>query len=126
MQDWEELEELESLGEEEGPEDQPAPRESKGSLSTLPLLQAAICVAAALALVYLRQAGHPAYEKIVERYRQEAAQEIQLPEFELPKINLPRWEGGAPASPRPSPSPEASPVPSPGPVGLPGIEVQRL
>lgn len=127
MQDWEELEELENLGEEEeGPEMPPGPAERKGSLSTLPLLQAAICIAAALALVYLRQTGHPAYDEVVARYRQEAAQEIQLPEIGMPKINLPQWEGGTPASPRPSPSPEASPAPSPGPVGLPGIEVQRL
>lgn len=119
MQDWEELEELDSLGEEEGSEELPGSPEKSGSLTTLPLLQALACVLLVLGLVYLRQTGNPAYEEIVARYRQESRQQLHLPE-----INLPRWEGGG--TPAPSPTPEPSPQPSPAPVGLPGIEVQRI
>lgn len=128
MQDWEELEELDGLGEgaggEEGegawPEGLPRPP-GGGSLSTAPLLQALACVLLFLGLVYLRETGHPAYGEIAARYRQEAAQEIRLED-----IPLPRWEGGPAPSPAPSPSPAGTPGPSPAPVGVPGVQVQRL
>lgn len=83
-------------------------------LAAAPLWQAVVCILLFAGLIYLRHTGHPAFGQIVERYRQEAAQEIQLPS----------WERGAQASPSPSPAPSASPPPSP--VGAAGVEVQRL
>lgn len=110
MQQWDEMEEIDLLGEEEGEGEEPyeAPA-AGGSLSTVPLLQALVCVLALIGLLYLRHTGHPAYGEIRERYRQEAAQEIELP----------RWEGG-----RPSPTP--APAPTKRPAVLPEAEAQRL
>lgn len=120
MQKWDDLEEIEALGEEE--EDGAAwedggPRAAEsGGLSTAPLLQALVCVLLLAGLLYLRHSGRPEYERIRERYRQEAEQEWRMPS----------WEGGLFRSPEPSASPEPSPSPTPAPAGLPGVEVQRL
>lgn len=114
MQSWEEMEELEALGQTEEPWEPESGGGSGEGLSTVPLLQALVCVLLLAGLLTLRQSGHPAFEKIQERYRQEAAQEWRLPD----------WKGGEGISPSPSPAP--TPGPSPAPAGLPGVEVQRL
>ncbi len=109
MQSWEELEEIEALGEED-PWEPPPPKNAGESLSTVPLLQALLCVLLLAGLLYLRESGRPAYEEIKEIYRREAAQEWRLPE--------------RPAGVSPSPSP--GPTLSPTPAALPGPQAQRL
>lgn len=114
MQNRDELEEIDLLGEDEGEEEEEfAGLSSKsGGMSTVPLLQALACILLLAGLLYMRHTGHPAYGEIVERYRQEAAQELDLP----------RWEGRTVASPSPSPTP----APTEKPAALSGPEVQRL
>ena len=130
MQDWEEMEDLDSLGEEipglEGAEGEaPAP---SASGSALPLVQAALCVLALLGLLYLRYVGHPAYDAIAALYHQEMAQEIALPQWELPKAPAPpenkvAQEAGEGASQAPS---EGGRTPTDGLPSHPRWEIQRL
>lgn len=107
MQDWDKLEEIEALGEEEG-EEEPAPAPSP-SLNTWPLIQAAVCVLILLCLLYLKCTGHPAYGKIEAFYQREAQARLTLPA--LPEAR--EEEGGA----LPSGAGEATPRPSPSPQG---------
>lgn len=112
MQQWDDLEEIDLLGEEEAGEGEEEPYQAPqagGSLSTVPLLQALVCVLAFIGLLYLRHTGHPAYGEIREQYRREAAQEMELP----------RWEGGTPIR-------SATPAPTESPAALPEAEAQRL
>lgn len=108
MQKWDELEEIEALGEEEAWEPEGTGSQVRGELSTVPLLQALLCVLMLAGLLYLKQSGSPHFEKIRERYREEAAMEWKFPE--------------------PTVAPSATPVPAPStaPAGLPGVEVQGL
>lgn len=116
MQKWDDLEELEALGDtpEEGMEEEPQDSYRGGGLGTVPLLQALVCALALAGLLYLKQTGHPAYGAIAERYRAEAAQELHLPD----------WQAPSPQKGTPTPAP--SPAPTEAPTGLPDIEVQRL
>ncbi|NBK78017.1 hypothetical protein D5272_05315 [bacterium D16-76] len=124
MQNWEDLNEIEALGEEEdesweeGPPS-PAPAASEG-LGAVPLLQALVCALAIIGLLYLRYTGHPAYGALAERYRAEAAQEWEVPDLPI----LSQQEAGGQATPSPSPAP--TPAPHDAPTGLPGPQVQRL
>ncbi len=120
MQNRDDLDEIEALGEdEESWEPEGGGEDESGGLSTVPLLQALLCVLILAGLLYLRHSGSPAYEQIKERYRQEASQEWKMP-------SLPSWEGTPFRSPSPSPRPSPVPSPTPAPAGLPGLEVQRL
>lgn len=104
MQDLEKLQEIEELGlEEEG--DTLFQEPEGGNSSGVPLVQAALCLVALVALLVLRYSDSPIYSTFEEWYHKEASQEIQLPE----------WEGAAP-SPSPAPSPSVSPEPSPSPA----------
>lgn len=102
MQDLEKLREIEELGLEDPP---PAPEEPEGGgLSGAPLVQAALCLLALVALVVLRSMDAPVYREFAAWYQQEAAGEIQLP----------AWEGADP-----EPSPTAAPTPTPAPTPAP-------
>jgi len=117
MQNRDDLEEIEALGEEEEPWEPEGPGDAEsGGLGTVPLLQALLCVLMLAGLLYLRHSGNPAYGQIKERYRQEASQQWQMPS----------WEGAPFRSTSPSPRPSPSTTPTPAPAGLPGVEVQSL
>lgn len=123
MQNWEDLNEIEALGEEEDEsweEAPPSPAPTPEGLGTVPLLQALVCALALIGLLYLRYTGHPAYGAFVERYRTEAAQEWEMPGLPI----LSQQEAGGQAAPSPSPGP--TPAPHDAPTGLPGPQVQRL
>lgn len=119
MQNRDDLEEIEALGEEEEEPWEPegGGEAGSGGLSTVPLLQALLCVLILAGLLYLRHSGSPAYGQIQERYRQEASQQWQMPDLS----HLAPFR-----SPSPSPRPSPGPSPTPAPAGLPGLEVQRL
>lgn len=95
MRDWNELQEIEKLGEEE-PEEQgweeEAPRKRGGGVS-FPLVQAAACALLLLALAVLKTVDGETYGRVTDWYRAEAAREIELP----------RWGGEEPPS-TPSPA----------------------
>ncbi len=82
MRDPKEFQEIEDWGEDEKAE--PPVREEtrrEGGGSFFPLLQAALCALALLALVILRFADPEAYGKAADWYKGEAAKEIELPRF---------------------------------------------
>lgn len=119
MQDWEQLDEIDSLGEEDDlqePEEM-AGGENTGGLSTVPLFQAAVCALALVALAYMRFTAHPAYGEIAARYHAEQAQEI-----DMAKLSgfFHREEAGQPPASQP---PDPSPAPARGidPAG-PGVQ----
>lgn len=121
MQDWEQLDEIDSLGEEEDPQElETAAGEVKsGGLSTVPLFQAALCALALAALAYMRFTGHPAYDKIAARYHAEQAQQIDLPKLSA------FFQVEAGAQPSGSPAPTPAPTPSKG-IELIGPGAQQL
>lgn len=106
MQDLEKMQEIEELGLEEL--EPPGPEEPEGgNSSSVPLLQAVICLLFLAALLVLRYSDSPIYQTFEEWYQEEAAQEIQLP----------AWEETTPI-PSPSPLPSVSPSPSASPEPL--------
>ncbi len=105
MQDPEKLREIESIGEpEEGSPDEELweeeEREAGGSWSGVPLLQAVICALAVLALVFFRVSDDAKYQEIGAWYKNEMAQELELPIFEH-------------ATPKPSYTSEPTATPTP-------------
>ncbi len=105
MQDPEKLREIESIGEpEEGSPDEELweeeEREEGGSWSGVPLLQAVICALAVLALVFFRVSDDAKYQEIGAWYKNEMAQELELPVLER-------------ATPKPSYTPEPTATPTP-------------
>ncbi len=106
MQDLEKLQEIEELGLEE-PEPPDPERPEGGNTSSVPLLQAALCLLFLAALLVLRYSDSPIYQTFTEWYQEEASQEIQLP----------AWEETPPV-PSPSPLPSVSPSPSASPEPL--------
>ena len=105
MQDPEKLREIESIGEpEEGSPDEERweedEREEGGRWSGVPLLQAAICALAVLALVFFRVSDDAKYQEIAAWYKNEMAQELELPVLER-------------ATPKPSYTPEPTATPTP-------------
>lgn len=108
MQDRDELREIDNLGEEEdfqGQWEEDLPE--KPAWGGVPLLQAALCALLIVGMVYLKVAGKEQYEQIAQWYRQEMAQEIELPQI----------KGSGPAA-TPFPSPEPAPAETPPPSGL--------
>lgn len=81
MQELEKLQEIEELGHEEV-EDEKENREKKFSFSTVPLIQASLCLLLLLALLLLKFTQKEQYEKVAEWYRVQAAEEIELPRFQ--------------------------------------------
>lgn len=80
MRDPLQFQEIENLGEdEEIDETQEEQRQSTGS--AVPLLQAALCVLALLALVFLKFTNPETYGKVTDWYQSEAAREIELPQW---------------------------------------------
>lgn len=112
MQRWDDLTEIEALGEGEEEPWEEEKEEGGGGLGAIPLLQALVCVLALAGILYLRHTGHPAYGQLVERYRQEAAQEWRLP--------------GREEAATPTPAPTPGPSPSEAPAALPDRQVQKL
>lgn len=86
MQELEKLQEIEELGQEEAGEEKEY-QERKFGFSTVPLIQAGLCVLLLLALLLLKFTQKEQYEKVTEWYRAQAAQEIEIPGFqwELPE-----------------------------------------
>ena len=106
MQDPEKLREIESIGdpEEDSPDEElweEEERETGGSWSGVPLLQAVICALAVLALVFFQITDDAKYQEIGAWYKNEMAQELELPVFER-----------APPKPSYTPEPTATPVPA--------------
>lgn len=100
MRDPLQFQEIENLGEnEEIGETQDERGQSTGS--AVPLLQAALCVLALLALVFLKFTNPETYGRVTDWYRSEAAREIELPQ----------WSGkGKEASALPSSEPPETPI----------------
>lgn len=96
MQDRDQLQEIEKIGEEDGLDEEMEER-GGGGVSAVPVLQAVLCALALLALVFLKFTDQKTYSTVTEWYQSEAAQEIELP----------RWGAD---------QPEASPSPTPGTV----------
>ena len=104
MQDPEKLREIEDLGEEKDifQEDETWDEgtEESGGWGGVPLLQAVVCALAVLVLVFFRVTDDTKFQEISEWYRDEMAQELEMPTFSR-------------ASPEPSqtPAPTSTPVP---------------
>lgn len=100
MRDPLQIQEIENLGEdEEISETQEKRGQSTGSF--VPLLQAALCALALLALVLLKFTDPETYGKVTDWYQSEASQEIELPQ----------WNGkGKEASAPPSSEPPETPI----------------
>lgn len=75
------FQEIENLGEDEEINETEKEREQGGS--AVPLLQAALCALALLALVFLKFTNPETYGKVTNWYQSEAVREIELP----------RWSG---------------------------------
>lgn len=79
MQEQEKLREILNLG--EGGEELPSPPEKKTGLGTAALFQGLVCALVLLGLLLARTAGSGWYQAAVQWYRQELAQELQLPDW---------------------------------------------
>ena len=114
MQDPEKLREIEALGQEEG-EDQDddfwEEPEREPGWNGVPLLQAVICALALAALLVIKFTDAGRYEAIAGWYKEEMAQEIELPYLERP-------------TPLPEPTPQPSPTPLP--VGLDSAPLEMV
>lgn len=117
MQDREKLQEIEKIGEDEGLEEPEQEERRSGGYGTVPLVQTILCALALAALVFLKMTAPEKYEETARWYQGEAAQEIELP----------RWDVGTPSpAPSPSPSPAPSPASAPPAVDLDGASLQRV
>lgn len=107
MLDRDELREIDGLGEEDSEEELPelwtAPPE-KPAWGGVPLLQAVLCALLIGALVFFKFYHPEKYQEISQWYRQEMAQEIELPRLER------REASSAVPEPTPEPSPPAAAV----------------
>lgn len=79
MQEQEKLREILNLG--EGGEELPPPPEKKTGLGTAALFQGLVCALVLLGLLLARAADNGWYQAAVQWYRQELAQELQLPSW---------------------------------------------
>lgn len=79
MQEQEKLREILDLG--EGGEELPPPPGKKTGLGTAALFQGLVCALVLLGLLLARTAGSGWYQAAVQWYRQELAQELQLPSW---------------------------------------------
>lgn len=102
MRDPEKLREIDSLG--LSPEDEwreePEEEEASSGWGGVPLLQALLCAAALIALLFLKFTDPERYQEAAGWYQKEMAQEIELPQL----------RAGTP-SPEPSPEPSADSTP---------------
>ncbi len=115
MQDPEKLREIDSLGEEssEAQEDFWEEAPEKSGWGGAPLLQAVLCAAAILALVFFKLTDESKYQEIAQWYHTEMSQEIELPQLYR-------------ATPEPMPSPTPEPSPSVPPVQTDAGPLQML
>lgn len=113
MQDYEKLNELEKIGEEEDETDfaEDGYERRGGGHSVIPLLQTAICVLALLALLFLKFTDEKNYGMVTNWYQKAASEEIELPKF----------ESKATPAPTNSPAPTATPE-----AAVNGAAVQRI
>lgn len=79
MQEQEKLREILDLG--EGGEELPPPPGKKTGLGTAALFQGLVCALVLLGLLLARAADNGWYQAAVQWYRQELAQELQLPSW---------------------------------------------
>lgn len=79
MQEQEKLREILNLG--EGGEELPPPPGKKTGLGTAALFQGLVCALVLLGLLLARAADNGWYQAAVQWYRQELAQELQLPSW---------------------------------------------
>lgn len=79
MQEQEKLREILNLG--EGGEELPPPPEKKTGPGTAALFQGLVCALVLLGLLLARAADNGWYQAAVQWYRQELAQELQLPSW---------------------------------------------
>lgn len=114
MQEREKLQEIENIGEDEGLEEQEEEHRS-GGLGAVPLLQVVLCALVLAALVFLKCTDREKYDAATQWYMKEAAQEIELPQ----------WDAGT-SSPSPAPSPSPQPEETPPAVNLDGAALQRV
>lgn len=105
MQDLEKIREIQELGWDPPPDQEEPEGENHGGGSWVPLFQAALCLLALAALLFLKYSDAPLYQTVADWYHQEAEGEIQLP----------TWGEEAP-QPSPSPVPSVTPSPSPAPT----------
>lgn len=107
MLDRDELREIDSLGEEELPEEESeelwTEPPGKPGWGGAPLLQAVLCALLIGALVFFKFFDGEKYREIARWYGEEMAQEIELPRLEKSKS--------------PSPTPDPTPEPSPPAAG---------
>lgn len=84
MRDSLQLQEIESIGEEE-PEIKPeASPSSESSGTVIPIVQSVLCALLLVTLVVLKFLYPQTYQQVTNRYQSEMAQEIELP----------KWSGG--------------------------------
>ena len=113
MRDPDELRELESLGLDDGEQEEEWKEDTCESGGGAPLLQAVLCALALIALVFFKLTDEGRYEEITGWYQSEMAQEIELPQL-----------GPPPAETTPSPQPSQSPAPTP--PALESVPPERL
>lgn len=104
MRDPDELREIDSLGLEDSPEDEwreePEENEEASGWGGIPLLQALLCAAALIVLMFFKFTDPERYQEAASWYQKEMAQEIELPQL-----------GTGTPSPEPSPEPSATATP---------------
>jgi len=99
MRDPLQFQEIENLGEDEEINEMEERGESTGT--AVPILQAALCALALLALVFLKFTNPETYGKVTDWYQSESVREIELP----------RWsERGKEVSVPPSSEPPETPI----------------
>lgn len=109
MQRQEELQEIETMGEEDLENEEV--RQNSG-FGTVPLLQAALCALILAALVFLKYMDREKYDTAVQWYQKEAVQEIELPQWSRENSE-------------PVPAPESTPA-APSHTPLDGAPLQKV